>query len=184
MTRRFEVGPLLVAIGAVLLLIALFLAWFGLRTAWDVFELTDLLLAALALGGLVLSAGALAPEVLDVDARWLPWVAGAALAIVAVQLLDPPPAALARPRSEGAWIALAASALMVVGTVLTLGRVSFAVAVEGRERRRRVAAVDHRGGAATPADAPGSHSAGGPRPSEPLLRRRTEDPERREEPDG
>ena len=33
---------------------------------------------------------------------------------------------------------------MVIGAVLSLGRVSFAVAVEGRDRRRRVAAVDHR----------------------------------------
>jgi hypothetical protein len=34
---------------------------------------------------------------------------------------------------------------MVAGIVLSLGRVSFAVSVEGRDRRRRVAAVDHQG---------------------------------------
>ena len=33
---------------------------------------------------------------------------------------------------------------MVIGAVLSLTKVSFAVAVEGRDRRRRVAAVDHR----------------------------------------
>ena len=33
---------------------------------------------------------------------------------------------------------------MVAGAVLSLGRVSFSVAIEGREPRQRVAAVDHR----------------------------------------
>ena len=39
---------------------------------------------------------------------------------------------------SGDWI------VMVLGAVLSLTKVSFAVAVEGRDRRRRVAAVDHR----------------------------------------
>jgi hypothetical protein len=33
---------------------------------------------------------------------------------------------------------------MAVGTLLTLGRVSFALTVEGRDTRRRVSAVDAR----------------------------------------
>ena len=33
---------------------------------------------------------------------------------------------------------------MLAGTVLSLGRVSFSLAIEGREPRQRVSAVDHR----------------------------------------
>ena len=44
----------------------------------------------------------------------------------------------------GAWLALAGAVLMVVGAVLSFSKVSFAVAVEGRDRRTRVPAVDHR----------------------------------------
>jgi peptidoglycan/LPS O-acetylase OafA/YrhL len=185
MTRRFELGPLLVALGALLLLVALFLSWFGPLTAWDAFEITDLLLAALAAGALALAVGALAPDVLDVDARWLPWLAGAAFVVVAVQLLDPPPVALARERHEGIWLALAGTVLMVLGTVLTLGRVSLAVAVEGRERRRRVAAVDHRPPSTSEhAAVPGTGTgAGARRAPESLLRRRDPDPEPGSEPD-
>ena len=49
MTRRIEAGPVLVGLGAVVLLISLFLDWYqpGV-TAWDAFEVLDLLLAALA----------------------------------------------------------------------------------------------------------------------------------------
>jgi hypothetical protein len=168
MTRRFELGPLLAALGALVLLVALFLAWFGPLSAWDAFEITDLLLAVLALGILIVAAGALLPEVLDVDARWLPWLAGAAFVVVAAQLIDPPPVALGRDRHEGAWLALAGTLLALAGTVLTLGRVSLAVAVEGRERRRRVAAVDHRPPATTEHEA----APAARRASEPLLRRR------------
>jgi hypothetical protein len=34
--------------------------------------------------------------------------------------------------------------VMVLGTVLSLGRVSFSFAIEGRAPRQRVSAVDHR----------------------------------------
>ena len=33
---------------------------------------------------------------------------------------------------------------MVIGAVLSLSKVSFSVAMEGRDRRQRVSAVDHR----------------------------------------
>jgi hypothetical protein len=48
LTRRFDIGPILLALGAALLLVALFLKWYGPLTAWNAFELTDILLAALA----------------------------------------------------------------------------------------------------------------------------------------
>lgn len=144
MTRRWDIGPLLVTLGSLILLVALFMNWFGRTSAWGAFELVDLLLAALAVAGVVVSAALLAPALELADRRWLPWVSGAALVVVATQLIDPPPLALGRSLGSGAWLAFAGTVVMVAGTVLTLGRVSFAVSVESRDTRRRVAAVDHR----------------------------------------
>src|SRR5919199_326437 len=104
MTRRFELGPILVA-------------------------------AALS---------ALAPDTVPADRRWLPWIVAAAVIVVAVSIINPPPAAAGRDVDTGAWVAFGASLGMVVGAVLSLSRVSFSVAVEGRETRQRVAAVDER----------------------------------------
>ena len=53
MTRRFDIGPIVLALGAIVLLIALFLDWFAAWNAWQVFEITDVLLAALAIAGFV-----------------------------------------------------------------------------------------------------------------------------------
>ena len=144
MIRRFDIGPFVLALGALLLLVGLFLAWYGEFTAWDVFELTDILLAALAVAGLAGAVGLLTPDADYIDRRWLPWIVGAALVLVAASIIDPPPAAAEADRGTGAWLAFAGALLMVAGTILSLTRVSFAVAVEGRDRRRRVAAVDHR----------------------------------------
>ena len=43
MTRRFEVGPILIAIGAIVLLVSLFLDWYGSLTAWDAFEVVEVI---------------------------------------------------------------------------------------------------------------------------------------------
>ena len=59
---------------------------------------------------------------------------------------------------------------MAIGAILSLGRVSFAVAVEGRDRRQRVAAVDHR----PPTTEPGAPVA---RSSTSLLHPRPEESE-------
>lgn len=144
MTRRFDVGPLLLALGGLALVAALFLRWFGALSAWDAFEITDLLLAALGVAAVVLALGLISPGGDYLDRRWLPWIVGAVVVVVAVELIDPPPVAAGREPGTGAWLALAAAGLMLVGAVLSFGRVSLAVAVEGRDLRRRVAAVDHR----------------------------------------
>jgi hypothetical protein len=143
MTRRFQVGPILFALGAIVLLVSLFLDWYGPLIAWEAFEFVDVLLAALALAGLLAAAGTVAPDVAYIDARWLPAIAIAAALLIAASL-DPPPAAAGESASTGAWIAFAASLLMVLGGVLSLGRLSLAVSLEGRETRERVSVVDHR----------------------------------------
>lgn len=144
MTRRIEAGPVLVGLGALVLLVSLFLAWYEPDvTAWEAFEVLDLLLAALGIAALAGAAGAIRPDATVVERRWLPAIAAAVTIIVASQLLDPPPAVAGDPET-GAWLALGAAIVLCVGTLLSLGRVSFALTVEGRDTRRRVSAVDAR----------------------------------------
>ena len=144
MTRRFDIGPIVLAAGALILLVALFLDWFAVFNAWQVFEITDVILAALAISAFFAAVGLLVPDVDYVDRRFVPWIAGAAFVLVADQLLQPPAGLGDAKLGTGAWLALAGSVVMVIGAVLSLTKVSFAVAVEGRDRRRRVSAVDHR----------------------------------------
>ena len=134
MTRRFEVGPLLVALAAVVLLVSLFLDWYGPLTAWDVFEITEVLLLVLALAALVVALGQLVPEVGWIDRRYMPAIVLATTVLVVAVLVDPPPAAGPEEPTTGAWLALAAVLLMLSGTVLSFGKVSFAV--EHRRARR------------------------------------------------
>ena len=142
--RRFEIGPLIVAVGSLVLLVSLFLDWYGNLTAWGAFEVTDVLLAALALVALVAAAGLIAPELSYLDRRWLLISVFAIAILVIAQLLSPPPTVGGADPQTGAWLGFAAALVMLAGAVLSLGRVSFQVAIEGREPRQRVSAVDHR----------------------------------------
>lgn len=144
-TRRLELGPLLVALGAVILLVSLFLDWFeGGITAWNAFEVWDLVLAVLAVAALLAAVGALAPDTAVLDTRALPFIVGAVVLIVVSQIIDPPPIVSGHSRAIGCWLALGGAALQLIGTVMSLSRVSLAIDVEGRDTRRRVAAVDAR----------------------------------------
>ena len=58
--RRFDIGPLIVAVGSLVLLVSLFLDWYGGETAWGAFEVADVLIAALAIAALVASIGMIA----------------------------------------------------------------------------------------------------------------------------
>jgi hypothetical protein len=147
MTRRLEAGPLLVALGALLLLVSLFLNWYtGEITAWEAFEVWDLVLFVLALGAIAAGLGLTTQDVDVTDRRLLPVGVAAVAAIVASQILDPPPAAAGVDPDIGAWIALGAALLMCAGAVLTYGRVHLSLTVEDRApRQTRVAAVDARG---------------------------------------
>jgi hypothetical protein len=144
MTRRFEVGPVLVVLGAIALLVSLFMDWYGPLTAWEAFEVVEVLLTVLAVAGLIVAAGMLAPELEVLERRWLPPIMFAVALLVGAELINPPPAAGDDTLEDGAWLAFGAALVMLAGTVLSFGRVSVAVAVEGRELRQRVAVVDHR----------------------------------------
>jgi hypothetical protein len=150
MDRRLDAGPLLVALGAAALLIALWVSWYQPGgTAWHVFETLDLLLAALALGAAAAAFGHLAAG----DGRVVLGLSLAACAVVVSQLINPPPDAQGADLDTGAWLALAGSAVMVLGAILSQASIAVTVDVKGRDARRRIAAVDRRGSAAAPAEA-------------------------------
>jgi hypothetical protein len=144
MTRRFEVGPLLVALGAAILLVSLFLEWYGTLTAWEAFEVVEVLLAVLAVAALTIAIGRLLPDLGYLARRWLPPVVLAAAILVVAQVIDPPPTAAGEDLEAGAWFAFGAVFLMCAGALLSFGRISFALSVEDRDVRERVPVVDHR----------------------------------------
>jgi hypothetical protein len=150
--ERFDAGTGLVAIGAVLLLVSLFIDWYKPGgDAWAVFESLDLALAAAAICGLLAVAPRFGTGTLG---RALPVITCAAFAIVAVQLIDPPPVVSDSDLATGAWLALAATALMAGGSLLGAASISVTVDVRGRERRRRAAAIDAREGTVDAAEEP------------------------------
>jgi hypothetical protein len=102
MTRRLEAGPLLVTLGALLLLVSLFLSWFDPDiSAWEAFEAWDLVLFVLALASIAAGLGLTTQDVDLVDRRFLPAAVAAVAAIVASQIIDPPPATI--PRRAHGW---------------------------------------------------------------------------------
>ena len=145
MTERLDGARLLTAIGAIALLVSLFLDWYGpgelglgsAITAWTAFEITDILLALIALAALAGAVAAVAPETRLPAAPTSapPILGGAAFLLVAVNLIDVPPAANGASLETGAWIALAGSALMLIGGVLSVTRISLVVTMAPREGR-------------------------------------------------
>ena len=186
MRERFDAGTGLVAVGAVLLLVSLFIDWYDPGgDAWAVFESLDLVLVGAAVCGLLTVAPRFGAGGLG---RALPLITAIAFVIVVVQLFDPPPVVSNSDLATGAWLALAATAIMAGGALLGAASISVTVDVRGRERRRRTAAIDARDGAAEAAEAAAATEAGSTRPrrfarrEEPLLEPREpvadEDPQR------
>ena len=68
MTRRIEAGPVLVGLGALVMLVSVFLDWYEPNiTAWQAFEVLDLLLAALSLAALVAVVGTVRPDAVIIE---------------------------------------------------------------------------------------------------------------------
>ena len=185
MRERFDAGTGLVAVGAVLLLVSLFIDWYDPGgDAWAVFESLDLVLAGAAVCGLLAVAPRFGAGGLG---RALPLITAIAFAIVVVQLFDPPAIVSDSDLATGAWLASAATAIMAGGALLGAASISVTVDVRGRERRRRTAAIDARESAAEAAEADAAET-GSTRPrrfarrEEPLLEPREpvaeEDPQR------
>ena len=150
MPRKIDLGAALAAVGALLLLIALFLEWFDGASAWEAFETLDLVLALLAL-----TAIAAALSLSDwLEPRLLAPLGLLLLFIIVVQLVEPPPGYGNEDPSTGAWLGLAGAGLVLVGGALRVARISVTVNLGERDVRHRVAAVDRRTAAAAAAPPP------------------------------
>jgi hypothetical protein len=124
---QVPVGPLVAAIGAVLLIVSLGLDWYGPYSGFNSFEFLDLLLVSLALVTLVVLVDALG--VLHTPLRsGTPLVIGVvALVVVLSQLVNHPPAGFGRDVETGLWLGLGGAALMLAGAILSTARIALAV---------------------------------------------------------
>lgn len=129
------VGPLVASIGAVLLIVSLFLDWYEQITAFTAFEFLDLLLVLLALATIASLAGGLGLVRPAVSPAVSLAVAVFTVLVVLSQVVNHPPVAAGDggpAKDVGIWLAVAGSALMVAGALLGYARISLAV-----ETRRR-----------------------------------------------
>jgi hypothetical protein len=129
MDRRLNAGQALAALGAVVLLVSLFLDWYepGL-SSWTVFELIDLTLAAIAVGVLVDALGGLSGRYTSpAGERAVLFLSAGALVIVAGSLIQQPPAAIDSDPEVGAWLALAGTIAMLAGSLLRDLRVAVVI---------------------------------------------------------
>jgi hypothetical protein len=134
-TTPLPVGVLVASIGAVMLIVSLFLDWYHGVTGFTVYEFLDLLLVLLGLatiaslvGGLGIVQPARAPGVALAVSIFTVFVVGS-------QLVNDPPAvagAVGPGKAIGIWLALGGSVLMVAGALLSYARISLNV-----ETRRR-----------------------------------------------
>ena len=152
---QIPVGPVLGAIGAVILIVSLFLNWYEDATGFTVFEFLDLLLLSLAVATLVSLLDTLGVIRMGLRPGVPLVVATAALLIILSQVVNDPPAEVG-PRGTdqdiGIWLALGGAALMVAGAVLSTARI--AIAVEPRERGGPAPTVTRTDEAPTVADQP------------------------------
>lgn len=124
------IGPVLAAIGAVLLIVSLFLDWYEVDLeAFTVYEVLDLLLVLMALATIASLAGGLGV----IRAAPSPGVSLAVslftVFVVLSQILNDPPAVANGDADKeiGIWLALGGAALMAAGSVLAYARVTLAV---------------------------------------------------------
>lgn len=148
--QALDGGRLLAGLGALALLVSLFIDWYGTPdappgefslefdaglTAWGAFELVDILLAALALATIAWAIEGIArpnkariPDALGI-------VAGpVALVLIVVSIIDDPPlvANFGTELEAGVWVALAGAVVMTIGALLRFARIS--ISVSPRER--------------------------------------------------
>jgi hypothetical protein len=133
---QLAVGPLVAAVGALLLIVSLFLDWYETYTGFTVFEFLDLLLVLLALatifslaGGLGLVRPAVSPGVSLAVALFT-------VLVVLSQIFNDPPAVIGPgpDKDIGIWLALSGAALMVAGAVLGYAHISLALETRPRDR--------------------------------------------------
>jgi hypothetical protein len=124
---RIPIGPLVAAVGAVLLIVSLGLDWYADLSGFNSFEVLDLLLVALALVALAVLVDALGLVRTPLRPGTLLAVGVLALVIVLSQLVNHPPAGYQDDVETGLWLGLAGGALMLVGAILATARIAIAV---------------------------------------------------------
>jgi hypothetical protein len=137
MPERINGATALVVLGALALVVSLFLNWYEPNpSAWTVFEVWDLVLAGIGVAS-ILSVIPIhrraVPEERLVPERWLPFLAGAALVIVVVALVNHPPAARGAGLAIGAWIGFGAALVLAAGAVLSRARISLVITLKPHE---------------------------------------------------
>jgi hypothetical protein len=128
--RRVRLGEIVAGAAAAVLLVAMFLDWYGVRgrreaiSAWEAFGVVDVLLALVALLGIALlvtqlvGRGPALPVALGVIGSTLGLVA---TLLVAYRLLNQPGPNDVIEVDAGAWLGLAATALVFLGTWRSIG---------------------------------------------------------------
>ena len=139
-------GPLIAAVGALILLVSLFLDWYEGLTAFTVFELVDIVLVVCALlivlqlaGGMGLIKPPASPVVSLLVALF-------ALGVVLTQLVNDPPAVAGGngpDRDIGIWLAVAGTVLMATGAFLATANISLSIEPRERAAAQGPARVDH-----------------------------------------
>ncbi len=129
---QVPIGALVAAIGGLLLIVSLWLDWFGRFSGFNSFEFLDLLMVGLGLVTLALLAVELGLLYAPVRPGTSLAVGILALVVVGSQLINHPPIGIERDPETGAWLGLAGAALMVAGAILSTARI--AIAVEPRHR--------------------------------------------------
>jgi hypothetical protein len=168
---QLAVGPLVAAVGAVLLIVSLFLDWYVGLTGFTVFEFIDLLLVLLALatiaglaGGMGLVSPAPSPSVSLVVALFT-------IFVVLTQIINDPPAVVGpdgQDQDIGIWLALSGAAVMVAGGVLGYASISLAFEPRAREQEGDVSGVSSPPPPGRPGPEPGRPVAGDDDPTRPL----------------
>jgi hypothetical protein len=116
--RRLRDGEWIALGGGAALLAALFLDWYGGLSAWRAHAVLDVVLALLALVPLALAvaqATRRSPAVPVALSVLTPLAGLAAAVLIAWRMADQPGPDAARAVHGGAWLGLAAAALIVVG---------------------------------------------------------------------
>ncbi len=127
---QVPVGPLVGAIGGVLLLVSLFLHWYEGLTGFTVFEFVDVVLVLCSVLIIVQLAGGMGLIRPPVSPTVSLLVSLFAIVVVLTQVLNDPPAVAGGNgpgQDVGIWLALGGAALMVAGAVLATAHISLAV---------------------------------------------------------
>jgi hypothetical protein len=170
---QLALGPLVAAVGALLLIVSLFLDWYEGLTGFTVFEFIDLLLVLLALATIASLAGGLGLVKPAPSPAVSLGVAIFTIFVVLTQIINDPPAVVGPGGQEqdiGIWLGLSGAALMVAGGVL--GYASISLAFEPRsgetDRDRDVTGVTAPSPPPRQAPEPGRPGAADDDPTRPL----------------